>query len=92
MRGFRGNERVSKQRVYRLVMGQDVVLGDREVPVEDLEELPFDPPHITFAKETSADRPVNVSQSRVTSILGGSRQDETDTTGVRCGNGTNLGS
>jgi len=37
-----------------MVVRQDVILGDGEIPVEDLEELSFDPPHITFAEDTSA--------------------------------------
>lgn len=52
-----------------MVMGQDVVLGDREVPVEDLEELSFNPPHIALAEDTGAHRPMNVSESRITSVL-----------------------
>ena len=60
-------------------MGQDVILGDREIPVENLKKLPFDPPHIPFAKDTGAQRPVNVSERRIVGVLGGcrSRQDET---------------
>ena len=46
-----------------MVMGQDVILGDREIPVEHLEELALDPPHIPFTKDTGAQRPVNVSES-----------------------------
>jgi hypothetical protein len=46
-----------------MVMGQDVVLGDREVPVEDLEELSLNPAHIAFAEDTGAHRPMNVSES-----------------------------
>ena len=62
-----------------MVMGQDVILGDREIPVEHLEELALDPPHIPFTKDTGAQRPVNVSKSRIVGVLGGcrSRQDET---------------
>ena len=71
-------------------MGQDVILGDREVPVENLEKLPFDPTHIPFAKDTGAQRPVNVPESRIVGVLGGcrSRQDET-TKSKMCE--TNLG-
>ena len=74
-------------------MGQDVILGDREVPVEDLEKLSFDPPHIAFAEDAGAHRPVDVPESRITRILVGckSRQDETDRTGARSRSGTNLG-
>jgi len=53
-----------------MVMGQDVILGDREIPVENLQELSFDPPHIPFAKDTGAQRPMNVSKSRIVGILG----------------------
>lgn len=61
------------------MVGQDVILGDREIPVEDLEKLSFDPSDIAFAKDTGAQRPMNVSESRIVSVLGGckSRQDET---------------
>ena len=71
-------------------MGQDVILGDREIPVENLEKLPFDPAYIPFAKDTGAQRPVNVSESRIVGVLGRrrSRQDET-TKSKMCE--TNLG-
>ena len=62
-----------------MVMGQNVILGDREVPVEDLQELSFDPPYITFAEHTSAQRPVNVSESRIIGVLGGYRSSQHET-------------
>ena len=52
-----------------MVMGQDVILGDREVPAKDLEKLSFNPPHIAFAEDASGHRPVDVSESRITRIL-----------------------
>jgi len=54
-----------------MVVGQDVILGDREIPVEDLEELSFDPAHVTFAKDTGAQRPVGVSETGIIGVLGG---------------------
>jgi len=54
-----------------MVVGQDVILGDREIPVEDLEELSFDPPNIALAKDSCAQRPVNVSESGIIGVLGG---------------------
>lgn len=72
-----------------MVMGQDVIFGDREVPVKDLEELSFDPAHITLAKNSSAQRPVNVSEGRIIGILGGYRSSQYETNkervrGLRC--------
>ena len=62
-----------------MVMGQNVILGYREVPVEDLEKLSFDPTHVALAENTSAQRPVNVSESGIICVLGRcrSRQHET---------------
>jgi hypothetical protein len=64
------NERGGKQCVYGMVMGQHVVLGNREIPIENLKELSLDPPHITFPEETGTHRPVNVSESRIARVLG----------------------
>ena len=54
-----------------MVMGQDVILGDREIPVENLEKLPLDPAHVPFAKDTGAQRPVNVPEGRIVGVLEG---------------------
>lgn len=80
--------------VDRMVVGQDVILGDREVPVKDLEKLSFDSPHVALAKNTSTQRPVNVPESGIICVLGRckSRQHETSAgrgPGLRCE--TNLG-
>lgn len=68
--------------VNRMV-GQDVILGDREVPVEDLQKLSFDPPHITFAEHTGAQRPMNVSESGIIGVLAGRRSSQYETSGKR---------
>ena len=42
------------------IVGKDVLLVDTELPVEDLEELSLYSVHISLAKDTGGQSPVNV--------------------------------
>jgi hypothetical protein len=42
------------------VVGDDVLFGDAEFPVEDLEKLSLYPVHVSLAKDTSGESPVYV--------------------------------
>ena len=52
------------------VVGEDICFGDRELPVEDGEELALDPANVALAEDTGAHGPVNVLQRAVVGVLG----------------------
>jgi len=43
-----------------IVVGEDVLLGEVEFPGEDIEELSFYPVHVSFAKDTGGESPMDV--------------------------------
>ena len=51
---------VAVERHNRLVVCHDVRLRDRELEVEDLEELALDTAHVALAEHAGAQRPVDV--------------------------------
>lgn len=51
------------------VVRENVLFRDREVPVEDREELALDATNVTFAKDTGAHGPVDVLQATVVGVL-----------------------
>jgi len=48
---------------------EEIGFGNREIPVEDFDELAFDPSNVTLAKGTGDHSPVDVFQSRVIRVL-----------------------
>ena len=48
---------------------EEIGFGNRKVPVEDLDELTFNPPNVTLSEGTGDHSPVNVFQSRVIRVL-----------------------
>jgi len=53
------------------VNDEEIGLGNREVPVEDFDELALNPSDIALAKGTGYHSPMNIFQSRVIGVLGG---------------------
>ena len=53
---------------------EEIGFGNGEVPVEDFDELAFNPSNITLAEGAGHHSPMNVLQSRVIGVLG--REDE----------------
>ena len=51
------------------VMDDDVGVGKAELPGEDIEELAFYSVHVSFAKHSGGDSPVNVPQGGIISVL-----------------------
>lgn len=64
-RRWRGEGNGSKAGLVR----KQLVLRDTEFKVEYIEELAFDPANITLAKDTGANGPVDVLQSRIVEVL-----------------------
>lgn len=52
-----------------VVVGEDVGFGEAELVVEDVEELALDAAHVPLAKDTGAERPVDVLQGGVVTVL-----------------------
>jgi hypothetical protein len=46
-------------------MGENVWLGEVELPGDDLEELSFDPVHVSLAENTGGESPMDVLQCRI---------------------------
>jgi len=42
------------------MVGEDVSLGEAELPGEDFEELSFYPVHVSLAKDTGGESPVDI--------------------------------
>lgn len=59
-----------------VVVGEDVCLVDRELKVEDVEELTLDASDITLAEDPCAECPVDVLKGRVVEVLWQKSQDE----------------
>jgi len=51
------------------MVAQDVVFRNGELEIKDVQELALDAAHITLAKHTGAERPVDIFESRVIEIL-----------------------
>ena len=56
-------------REKRVVVGEEIGLGDGELEVENVEELTLDAADVTLAKYSCAERPVDVLESGVVKIL-----------------------
>ena len=56
-------------REKRVVVGEEIGLGDGELEVENVEELTLDAADVTLAKDSCAERPVDVLESGVVKIL-----------------------
>ena len=54
--------------------GEEIGFGDGQIPIENLDELAFDPPNVTFAERVRDHRPMDVLKSRVVGVFG--RDDE----------------
>jgi len=53
---------------------EEVGFGHGQVPVEDFNELAFDPSDVTFAERVGDHRPMDVFQSRVVGVFGGDNE------------------
>jgi hypothetical protein len=53
-----------------VVVRENVVLGDAELEVKDIQKLALDAPNVALAKDAGADRPVDVLQRRIVQIFG----------------------
>jgi len=51
------------------VVAENVIFGDRELKVKDVQELAFNAAAITLAEHASTQRPVNVFESGIIEIL-----------------------
>jgi hypothetical protein len=51
------------------VVAQDVTLENPEFKIEDVKEFPLDAAHIPLAKDTCAERPMDVLKCGVVKIL-----------------------
>ena len=56
-------------REKRVVVGEEIGLGDGELEVENVEELTLDAADITLAKDSCTERPVDVLEGGVVKIL-----------------------
>lgn len=52
------------------MVAENVILGDRQLKVNDVQELAFNAANVTLAKHTSAKRPVDVFECGIVEILG----------------------
>lgn len=53
-----------------VVMREDVVLGNAELEIKDIQKLALDAPNVALAKNAGADRPVDVLQRGVIEVFG----------------------
>ena len=56
-----------------VMVGEEVGLSEAELVVEDVEELPLDAADVPLAKDPCAERPVDVLQGGVVTVLQGRR-------------------
>lgn len=56
-------------REKRVVVREEVGLGDGEFEVENIEELTLDAANVTLAKDSCAERPVDVLEGGVVEVL-----------------------
>lgn len=59
---------------YGFVQGEEIGLGNSEIPVEDFDELALDPANVPLAERAGDHRPVDVFERRVVRVLGGDDQ------------------
>lgn len=52
-----------------IVVAENVVFGDRQLKVKDVQELAFNAANITLAENACTKRPVDIFESRVVEIL-----------------------
>ena len=51
------------------VVGKDILLGDAEFEIEDVEELALYPADVALAEDPGAERPVDVLEGGVVQVL-----------------------
>jgi hypothetical protein len=61
--------RRQSDRRERIVVAEDVIFGDRQLKVKDVQELAFNAANITLAEHARTERPVNVFESGIVKIL-----------------------
>ena len=52
------------------MVGEEIRFRHRELEVQDIEVLSFDPSYIPLAEDTGAERPVHVFECRIIEVLG----------------------
>lgn len=63
------NVRRQSDRREDIVVAKDIVLGDRELKVENVQELALNATNVALAEHAGAERPVDVFESGVVEIL-----------------------